>query len=220
MAKIRVLIVDDQPVLGSGLRFLLDVHADVAVVAVATSAAEAAERVAAGGVDVILFDLAIPGGGVQGLRELLARNPRARVVILTFFANRTYIEISLRLGAVGYLTKRAPFDDVVSAIKAAVAGRRFVDRTLGYRIPATLHPTPPDRLEALSPRELQVLGQIARGHTNREIAEHLDVSVKTVEGYRARVIQKLGTRTRAELVAYAMVAGILPIGFSTDLDEP
>ena len=217
--KIRVLIADDQPVLSSGLQLLLDAEPDLSVVGVTASAADAIERLATGGVDVVLFDLAMPGAGVSGLRTLLAASPRAKVVVLTFMANRPYIETAIRLGALGYLTKRAPLDELIAAIRAAMAGKVFVERALGYQAPARLGPAPSDRLEALSPRELQVLGQIARGHTNREIAERLDVSVKTIEGYRARILHKLGVRTRADLVAYAMLAGLLPMGPAAVLDE-
>lgn len=217
MPKIRVLIADDQPVLSSGLRMLLDAQDDLVVVGIAASAAEAARRIDE--VDVVLFDLAMRGGGIPGLRAIVEGKPRAKLIVLTSFANRAYIETALRLGAVGYLTKRSAPDELVAAIRAVNGGKTVVEAALGYRAPARTAPAPSDRLDTLSPRELQVLGLLARGHTNREIAERLDVSVKTIEGYRARILQKLGVRARADLVAYAMLAGLLPMGPAFELDE-
>lgn len=219
MPKIRVLIADDQPVLGSGMRVLLEAQADLAVVGVASNASDANAHLAGDAADVVLFDLAIPGGGIQGLRTLLGAG-RAKVIVLTFFANRTYIETALRLGAAGYLTKRATLEELIAAIRAVMSGKIYVERSLGYRASTRALPSPSsDRLGALSPRELQVLELIARGHTNREIAERLDVSVKTIEGYRARVLEKLGVRTRADLVAYAMLARLLPMGPASGLED-
>lgn len=217
MSRIRVLIADDHPVYSSGLRLLLDRQPDFEVVGTSTTGAEALQRAGEGGVDVMLFDLGIAGGGIPVLRALVAHRS-VRVIVVSFLDNRAYVETALRIGAAGYFTKRAGADEVFDAIRAVAAGGVVVEAALRYRRPTQSSPPPPDRLEALSPRELQVLGLIGHGHTNREIAERLAVSVKTIEGYRARLLEKLGARTRADLVAYAMLAGLLPMT-PTGLDE-
>jgi DNA-binding NarL/FixJ family response regulator len=216
MHRIRVLIAVDHAVLGSGLRLLLGEQPDLEVVAIAATVPEAIQQVAKA--DVALFDLAMPGGGIQGLSALIGVDG-TRVITLAPFANRAYIEAALRLGAAGYLTQRAEPEELITAIRAVSAGGTYVERALAYRGPARSGPAPADRLQALSPRELQVLELIARGHTNREIGERLGVSVKTIEGYRARVIEKLGARTRAELVAYAIMAGLLPIALALTTED-
>lgn len=209
MSSIRIVIADDHPVLRAGLKLLLEEEPDMVVTATVATGIDAHREVERGGVDVVVFDLSMPGGGLACLRELAALRA-VRVVVLTQHESRAYIDAALRDGARAYLSKRSTPEEIIAAIRAVVAGNLYVQASLDY------HPTQSRAqgavaIDSLSPRELQVLGLVVRGHTNREIAEQLDVSVKTIEGYRARVLEKLGARTRAELVEYAMVAGLLPM---------
>lgn len=179
------------------------------VTATVATGLDAQREVEGGEVDVVVFDFSMPGGGLACLRELAARR-NVRVVVLSQYESRAYIDAALRDGARAYLSKRSTPEEIIAAIRAVFAGKLYVQASLDYH--PTQHRTQGAvAIDSLSPRELQVLGLVVRGHTNREIAEQLDVSVKTIEGYRARVLEKLGARTRAELVEYAMIAGLLPL---------
>lgn len=209
MSSIRIVIADDHPVFRAGLKLLLEAQPDMVVAATAATGIDARREVDRGGVDVVVFDLSMPGGGLSCLRDLAA-NRAVRVVVLTQYESRAYVEAALRDGARAYLSKRSTPEEIIAAIRAVFAGNLHVQPSLDY--PPSQHRTQgPLAIDSLSPRELQVLGLVVRGHTNREIAEQLDVSVKTIEGYRARVLEKLGARTRAELVEYDMIAGLLPM---------
>ena len=194
--------------LRSGLKLILEHEAEMVVTALAETGADALRLAEGGEVDVVVFDLAMPGGGLACVRELAARG--IRVVVLTQYQSRAYVEAALREGALGYLGKRATPDEIVAGIRAAMAGTVYVQPGLDYQ-PTSARGSGPVAIDTLSPRELQVLGFVVRGHTNREIAEQLEVSVKTIEGYRARMQEKLGARSRAELVEFAMITGLLPI---------
>lgn len=216
MSRIRILIADDHPVLLEGLKLVLEQYPDLSVVALADTGPKALREVARGHVDVVLFDLSIPGAGFPCLREMTS-HPLVRVIVLTHYEGRAYIEAALRDGARGYLSDRSPPDEIVAAVRAVAAGDIHVHPALDFA-PSQGRSAASIPIDALSPRELQVLGLIVHGHTNREIAERLNVSVKTIEGYRARVQEKLGARSRAELVEYAILAGLLPAA-SAPLDD-
>ncbi len=210
---IRVLIADDHAVLRAGLRMLLDAEPDIEVVGEARDGLEVLARVRDLAPDILLLDLAMPRmGGLEVLERIREASPRTRVLILTMHEEEEYLQKALRAGSAGYVLKRAAAEELLSAIRAVYHGGVYlhpeharqlvedmVDRAARQR---EQEAGPP-----LSPREQEVLRLIALGYTNQQAAEALYLSVKTVETYRARLMAKLGLRTRAELVRYALQQG-------------
>ena len=216
MKEIRVLLADDHAVLRAGLRMLIDAQPDMAVVAEAGDGDEAIRRVSTVPTDVAVVDLAMPGiGGIETIRRLREQAPDTRVLVLTMHDDPAYPRVALAAGASGYVTKDVDGPDVLSAIRAVARGRTYVqcgvtmardDAAPGGLLPAE---SAPSARPSLSARERQVLELLARGYTNRQAAERLFLSVKTVETYRARLGEKLGLRTRSDLVRFALSLGLL-----------
>lgn len=210
--RIRILVADDHAVLRAGLRLLLNSQPDMKVVAEAASADEAIAAAVRATPEVTLLDLSMPGSvGTDTIGRVRAACPSTRVIVLTMHDDPIYARAAFSAGAAGYVPKRAADRKLVSTIRAVhrqhSPGR---GKTLGGLDVAEPTPRPPDGDGGpLSPRELQVLTLLARGHTNREIAARIKVGTKTVETYRQRLAVKLGLRTRADIVAYALEAGIL-----------
>ncbi len=217
MDPIRVLLVDDHAVLRSGLKLLLQSHGDIAVVGEAAEGLEALNLARELQPDVILLDLTMPGmGGLEALDSLRAVAPESRVLILTMHDDESYLHRALRAGAAGYILKKAADVELVSAVRAIARGEVFVHSSMtrallegvvSQNIPKAEGQEEP--WEALSDREKEVLRLVALGHTNAEIANQLSLSVKTIETYRARGMEKLGLRSRAALVKYALALGLL-----------
>ena len=216
--KIRVLIVDDHAIVRAGLRLLISGQDDMMVVGEAGSTQdgiEAAERLSP---DVALIDLSLPGeGGIEAIRQLRRTRPRVRTVALTMHDDPVYLRSVLSAGGAGYVVKRAADSELLAAIRAVREGRSFVSPML-EEAEAEEAATPAQaagQLEAeealtrLSARERQVLVLLAHGHTHSEMAEQLGISVKTVETHRARLSEKLGLKSRADLVRLALDAGLL-----------
>ncbi len=206
MAKTRVLIADDHAVLRAGLRMLLNAQADMQVVGEASSAREALELALETRPDVMTLDLSMPGGSsVKIIEKLRTECPQTRVVVLTMHDDPAYLRTVLAAGGSGYVVKTAADSELLTAIRAVARGRTFVDLDMAKH---SAVPTTGDA-SALSQREREVLNQLAQGHTNQEIADRLYLSVKTVETYRSRIATKLGLRSRADIIRYAMETGIL-----------
>ncbi|HEY6218818.1 MAG TPA: response regulator transcription factor [Gemmatimonadaceae bacterium] len=206
--RIRVLIADDHTLLRSGLRMLLSTQADIAVVGEAADGTEVVRLAREIKPDVVIMDLSMPGppsGNV--IRDVRRAHPAVRVVILTMHDDAAYLRAALAAGASGYLVKRAADTELMSAVRAVHAGRTFVDFTASGAADAGLREVPAPR--NLSRREREVLRLVAEGHANQQIADSLDVSVKTVETYRMRLSEKLGLRGRAALYRFASESGIL-----------
>jgi DNA-binding NarL/FixJ family response regulator len=210
---IRVLIADDHAVLRSGLRLLIEAQPDMAVVAEAADGEEAVEAVRVHEPDVALMDLGMPGGGAEAIQRVCAARPATRVLVLTMYDDVAYARASVAAGAAGYVVKMAADTELLTAIRSVHQGRTFVD--VGRRasdIPLALPPglagAAPLRLSA---REREVLSYLGQGHTNREIAERIGLSIKTVETYRQRLAQKLGVRRRADFVQYALKLGLVSL---------
>lgn len=212
---IRVLIVDDHAILRSGLRMLLGAQADMEVVGEASDGAEVVERVAELQPDVVLLDLSMPGvGGLEALRRMKQRAAGTRALVLSQYDDESYLRQALECGASGYVLKRAADTDLLSAIRAVARGEVYLHPTLTRVVVNDLlqrdqASSLPPRTPSLSDREREVLQLVALGHTNQQIADRLILSVKTVETYKARVIEKLGVRGRAALVRYAMETGLI-----------
>ncbi|GBD09583.1 Oxygen regulatory protein NreC [Candidatus Thermoflexus japonica] len=212
---IRVLIADDHAVFRAGLRMLLSAQPDIEVVGEAGDGWQTLKQTETLRPDVILLDLTMPGmPGLQALALLRQQAPQARVLILTMHEDEAYLRQALAEGAAGYITKRATDEELVTAIRAVARGEIYIHPAMTRALLEDLLPTPeipetPEPWESLSEREQQVLRLVAMGHTNQEIADRLGLSVKTVETYRARGMEKLGLRTRAQLVRYMIQRGLL-----------
>jgi DNA-binding NarL/FixJ family response regulator len=212
MSKLRVLRADDHNIVRAGLRALIDDQADMEVIAEAADG-EAACRLAAELVpDVAVLDVSMPRlSGAQAAERITRERPEVKVLALTVHEDRSYLQQLLQAGASGYLLKRAAAADLIHAIRAVARGGIYLDTSLAGGVLGGLmtrapHPGSPSGV-VLSDREEEVLRLIARGHTNREIAAQLDLSVKTVETHKARAMEKLGVGSRAGIVAYAIQAG-------------
>lgn len=206
MTATRVLVVDDHAVVRRGLATLL-AAGGFECVGEAGTGAEALDQAREREPDVVLLDLGLPDlDGLEVLRRLPEVAPDARVVILTMHAEEEYVMQALAAGADGYVLKMAEPDVVGEAIQRAVRGELYLDPAVapGVARRAVTRAEP----DALTPREREVLGLIARGLTNREIAEELVISLNTVETHRRHILEKTRARSRAELVAYATERGL------------
>lgn len=214
MSPIRVLLADDHAVLRAGLRLLLDAQSDIRVVGESPDGADAVRRVPALKPDVVVMDLSMPGPpSGKVIRSILRAAPKTRVLILTMHDDEAYLRAALAAGASGFLVKRAADAELLTAIRAVYAGRTFVDLTAAAGGPPNARPATgagqSSAPKELSKREREVLRLLAQGNSNREIAEAIHLSVKTVETYRTRLREKLGLHGRAELYRFAAESGIL-----------
>jgi len=213
MPKIRVLLADDHAVLRAGLKLLVNHQHDMEVVAEAGSFGEAIRLAAIAKPDVITLDLTMPDGrGVDKIEQVCRACPMGKVLVLTMHDDPAYLRAALNSGASGYVVKKAADTELLGVIRAVHAGRVFVDlESHRARSATALVPgdNPRGAGDNLSERERTVLVRLAEGHTNQSIAEQLDLSVKTIESYRARVLKKLGLRSRADITRYAVEMGLL-----------
>lgn len=221
MDKIRVLIADDHAVLRSGLRMLINTQPDMEVVGEAADGQEALEKSLQEKPDILLMDITMPGGsGLKAIEGLRRECARTRVLILTMHDDVAYLRSALAAGASGYVVKKAADTELLSAIRSVQRGHTFVDLTSGggslegaLQKEGTSDQTPPEKSRVLlSQREREVLTLVAVGYTHQQIADRLNLSVKTVETYRSRLTEKLNLRTRADLVRYAIELGLFGCG--------
>lgn len=205
---IRVLIVDDHPVVRDGLRGMIDGEPDLTVVGEAADGAEALVRVGDGStVDVVLMDLRMPRmGGVEAIRALQRQAPSVRVLVLTTYDTDGDVLPAVEAGATGYLLKDTPRDELVRAVRAAHRGEAVLSPSVAGRLMGQVRS--PAR-EALTERELAVLRLVAAGSTNREAARALFISEATVKTHLLHIYEKLGVRDRASAVAAAYQRGLL-----------
>ena len=208
---IKVVLIDDHAVVRSGLRLLLDSEEDMEVVGEGGNAKDAIFRARALKPDVILLDVVMPGeSGVEVLPKLLKESPDSKVLVLSMQDDPSYVREAFAAGASGYVLKEAADEEVVSAIREIAGGGRYVHPALGARmVAAEAEERAAAEADPLSEREREVLRLLALGHTNQEIAQELYISVRTAESHRAHIMQKLRLSTRAELVRYALSAGLL-----------
>ncbi|MEN3265146.1 response regulator transcription factor [Pseudonocardia sp.] len=204
---IRVLIVDDHPVVRDGLRSVIDGEPDMAVVGEAGHGAEALARVAADLVDVVLMDLRMPTmGGVEAIEQLRRRAPSVRVLVLTTFDTDRDVLPAIEAGATGYLLKDTPRDELLRAVRAAHRGEAVLSPAVAGRLMGQVRTQAQD---PLSSRELEVLRLVAAGSTNREAAQKLFISEATVKTHLLHVYAKLEVRDRASAVAAGYQRGLL-----------
>jgi DNA-binding NarL/FixJ family response regulator len=208
---IRIAIIDDHALVRAGLRQFLSDQGDFAVVAEAESGRAAVDIVRAGGVDVIVMDISMPGqSGVDALAAVKARAPDLPVLILSAFPEQHYATTMLRQGASGYLCKDGEPEEIVRAIRTVMRGRKYISATVAEQLADGVggDPTAPGH-EQLSERELQVFLRLARGETVGHIAGNMSLSVKTVSTYRTRVMEKMHLASNSDLTYYAIKAGLI-----------
>ncbi len=204
---IRIVIADDHAIVRRGLRMLLDGEPDFEVVAEADNAQAARRYVHGHHPDVLVLDINMPGGSsLDTVPAIRAESPDTQIVVLTMQDEAAYARQAMRAGVLGYVLKEAADEELVEAVRRAASGQSYLNPQLGARVAAE---PPPGRPDGLSTREVQVLGMIALGHTNTEVAAELYVSVRTVEAHRAHIQQKLMLGSRAELVRYALDHGLM-----------
>jgi DNA-binding NarL/FixJ family response regulator len=218
---VRVLVADDQKVVRDGLTMMLGLLDGIEVVGSAVDGADAVRQVATADPDVVLMDLNMPTvDGVEATRQLTAQGSRAKVVVLTTYADDQWVFGALRAGARGYLTKDASAEEIQAAVLSVAAGdaqldpsvqRRLLDALASGQHVGTADPGPAQEVdETLTSREREVLTEIARGLTNPEVADRLFVSEATVKTHVNHLLAKTGCRDRAALVAYAFRTGMAP----------
>lgn len=211
MPKIRILLVDDHAMLRTGLKMLINAQPDMEVVGEASNVAEATAATKKLSPNVVTLDLSIPGEtGLNFLQAVRDEGLPVRVLVVTMHDDPAYFRAALQAGAAGYVVKSAADHELLTAIRAVHDGRLFVSMTNNRDDAASQYlsnsagPTQP-----LSDRERNVLIYLAEGYTNKEIAKRMDLSVKTVETYRARIAAKLHLRSRPDIVRYAVDMGLL-----------
>ena len=203
---IRVCIVDDHPMVTEGIQAILESYDDISVVGTLTNGKEAVEQVQALAPDVMLLDLNMPGlNGLNATEMILEERPETRILILSMHDSPEYISSALSHGAVGYVLKDVPTEEIKRAIDAVMAGRRY----LCTGAQGSLAPREGGLREQLTNREQTILLQVAQGRSNREVALDLDISIRTVETHRKNIKSKLGISSTAGLTRYAMEHGML-----------
>ncbi len=211
MNKIKILVADDHAIMRDGIRALLSLHDDIEIVGEASEGKEAIEKAEELEPDVIVMDIAMPGmDGLEATRRITKKSLKAKILVLTQHDNKEYVLSTIKAGAAGYVPKRALGSELVSAIRAVHRGDSFLYPSAAaaliedYRQKAKVEPY--DRLTA---REREILKLVAEGHTSREIAGMLFISLKTVLGHRTKIMEKLDIHNRTELIKYAMHKGLI-----------
>jgi DNA-binding NarL/FixJ family response regulator len=209
---ITILIADDHAVVAEGLKHLIEAQTDMQVIAIVPDGREAVRQCEEMRPDVVIMDLSMPElNGADATRAILEHDPERRVIVLSMYADHEYVRRALKAGALGYVVKRSAAKDVVDAIRAVHAGQRYISPLVADAVSDTPPAGKEDRLARLSTREREVLQLLAEGKTGTEIAQRLSLSPKTVETYRARLVEKLGIRDVAGLVRFAIQRGIISL---------
>jgi len=231
LANIRVLLVDDHAILREGIRYLLSASGEVDVIGEAQDGVEALEMVSRLGPDAVLMDIAMPRmNGIEATTELKRRHPELPVLILSMYDSEEYVLPILKAGASGYVLKRSAAQELVSALKAVVAGQVILHPDVARTVMENLHQgggqpgagaaatsgqhtesTPHPLLDQLTEREREVLTLIAQGLTNQQIGEKLFISIKTVQAHRANLMEKLDLHDAVELTKFAIKTGLVSL---------
>lgn len=216
MKPITVLLVEDHSIVREGLRILLHLEADIEVVGEAENGREAVALAGKLGPDIIVMDIAMPLlNGLEATRRILLANPGAKVLMLSAHGDDTYVEKALELGAAGYVVKQSAAHVLADAIREVHSGKPFFSPSISkrrlhhQRKAKAMGDLPKKNAARLTSRELEVLQLIAEGKANKETADELHISIKTVEKHRQSVMEKLNIHDTASLTRYAIAAGII-----------
>ena len=215
MPKIRVLIADDHAILREGIRALLAFQADMEVVGEAADGSEAIEQCRRLHPDIVLMDIAMPGlGGLEATLEIKKEDPRIKILVLTQYEDREYIRRFLKAGMSGYVLKKAVSSELATAIRAAYRGGLVLAPEVArealeeFQERSALEESA-DPYEMLTDREKEVLKLVAEGHSNKEVAETLGISVKTAMSHREHLMDKLQLHNRTDLIRFALRQGVI-----------
>ncbi|MBI4299810.1 MAG: response regulator transcription factor [Chloroflexi bacterium] len=215
MSKIRILVADDHAVLRAGLAVLLNAQTDLEVVGEAADGLEAIRKAQELKPDVVVMDISMPGiDGLEAIRHLKERMPLVKPLVLTMHEGEEFLFRALQAGASGYVLKRSAHTDLIEAIRTVCDGDAFlypsaIRLLVKDYLDGVKEGSEHDSYDGLTDRQREVLGLVAQGYTNQEIANRLVVSVKTVEKHKADIMEKLDIRNRAGLVKYALRKGLL-----------
>lgn len=201
-STITVVLADDHVIVRDGVRMVLEAQDDIEVVAEAGTAEDAARYVLGHKPSILVLDLNMPGApSLEMIPKVLENSPGTKVIVLTMQSEPAFVRTALQAGASGYVVKHSAAKELVDAIRTAMSGKTYLNPTLGAKLAAAPASSgPPDEL---TPREIEILGLLAQGFMNPEVAEKLVLSTRTVETHRANIQRKTGISTRAELIAYA-----------------
>lgn len=207
---LRILVADDHTIFREGLRRILESHTDVGCVDEARDSYEVLEKARGGGYDIILLDISMPGrGGLEALKQLKNELPNVPTLVLSMYPEEQYAIRALKAGASGYLTKESASDELFTAISQVSRGKKYISNSMANKLASAIFNDRGNKLhEDLSDREFAVLRMIGKGMTLRKIAEELCLSEKTIGTYRSRVLGKMGMKTNADLIRYALNEGL------------
>ena len=211
MSTIKILVVDDHAIMRDGIRALLNIHDDIEIVGEASEGKEAVQKAEELAPDVIVMDIAMPGmDGLEATRRITKKHPAVKVMVLSQHDNKEYILSAIKAGVVGYVPKRALGSELVSAIRAVHQGDSYLYPSAAAAVIRDyLKGAVKEPYDRLTAREREILTLIAEGHTSREIADKLFISLKTVLGHRTKIMEKLDLHNRTELIKYAMRKGLV-----------
>jgi DNA-binding NarL/FixJ family response regulator len=211
--KTRIVIADDHAIVRDGVRALLTAAGDLEVVGEASSGQEAIELAESLEPDLVLMDIAMPGlGGLEATLEIRKRLPRVKIIVLSQYGEPEYVRRFLKAGVSGYVLKRAAGAELVAAVRAVQRGGLVLDPEIArgaLQEPGTNTPDVPDAYETLTDREKQILKLVAEGHSNKEVADLLGISVKTAMSHREHLMSKLAVHNRTELIRFAIRSGVI-----------
>ena len=213
MRKIKVLIVDDHALMRDGISALLNVNDDIEVIGEASEGKEAIKKMGELKPDVVVMDIAMPNmDGMEATRQIVKVNREVKVLILTQHENKEYVLSAIKAGASGFVPKKALGSELVSAIRSVYRGDSFLHPSVATAlIEDYRRHTGMDPFDKLTTRERDILRHIAEGHTSQEIANMLVISLKTVLGYRTKIMEKLDIHNRTELIKFAMRKGLISL---------
>jgi RNA polymerase sigma factor (sigma-70 family) len=215
--KIRVLVADDHAIIRDGLQVMLGNQPDMEVVGSATTGREALRRVDESKPDVAIIDISMPElNGIEAIQQILPRHPDIKVIVLSIHETKPYVYRALKAGAKGYLIKETAGVEVVDAVRAVYRSEQYLSQRIAdlltdvsfRQLETSIEDNP---LEALSPREREILQLVAEGKTSQQIAERLSISPKTVDTYRSRLMHKIGVGDVAGLVKFAIQHGVISL---------
>ena len=206
---IKILIADDHTIVRQGLKLILSAHADLQVVGEAANGREAVEMAEKLRPDIVLMDVAMPElNGIEATRKMMEANSRIRILVLSMHKESVYVREILRAGARGYILKDAIDTELLSAVRSVARGDGYISPAVSGALIDNFQKSG-NPVDALSPREREVLQLIAEGKTNKEIATKLNLSVYTVDSHRGKIMEKLNLHSTGELVRFAMKNGLV-----------